>query len=187
MRGISVTADIECESVSLFDLLPLTSSSHYLENARLYIAGGEVAIQNCTVANAGDDCIDAGSGWGGRLWIDRTVVRDCVHEGIALMNKGGVKSVIITNTLVSDAQQGIELGCASADTSVVVSHSVVEDCVVGVRYGDNNPGGAEGCPHNGELRIEASTELRRNARDELDLVSVLQDYRGHFITRSPNI
>ena len=153
------------------------------DNDALYIAGGEVAIQNCTVANAGDDCIDAGSGWGGRLWIDRTVVRNCVHEGIALMNKGGVKSVVITNTVVSDAQQGIELGCASAETSVVVSRSVVEDCRVGVRYGDNNPGGAEGCPHDGELRIEASTELRRNDDDVLNLV--FEQSQGHWRGGAP--
>jgi hypothetical protein len=154
---------------SVFEGFGDTGSFADDDNDGLYLAGGDVAIQNCTIANAGDDCIDAGSGFGGRLWIDRTTIFNCVHEGIALMNKGGPKNVSVTNVRISDAQQGIELGCASAETSVVVTHSVIDDCRVGVRYGDNNPSGAN-CPHDGGLRFEASNVLRRNDADMLDLV-----------------
>ena len=103
----------------------------------LYVVGGTVNLTACVFSDAKDDCIDSGSGPGGELLIDACLVDGCFHEGIALSDSANAdsttqdKSVIISRTLVTNAQQGIELGFSTSALRAHISSSLVAGNPVG--------------------------------------------------------
>jgi hypothetical protein len=109
------------------------------DNDALYIAGGSVRIVDTVIVRAGDDCIDAGSDHFGHLYVHNCWVEACRHEGIALSNTGqnSVAFSLVTHTVISHCQQGIELGFSSAGHLAYVERCTLSHNVVGLRLGDN--------------------------------------------------
>ncbi len=99
-----------------------------------------------------DDCFDSGTGTGGTVHIQHSIIENCLHEGIALSNVevgqvAGVhiiaddvasdhKRVRVEHCIVAFCQQGVELGFSSAGLFVTILRSILSHNVVAVRYGD---------------------------------------------------
>ena len=65
------------------------------------------------IARCNDDCVDSGTGAGGRLSIVECVLQSCEHEAVALTDRptddAERKRVTVERTIVHDSQQGVEL------------------------------------------------------------------------------
>jgi hypothetical protein len=105
----------------------------------MYIVGGETLLNMTTVSEATDDCIDSGTGAGGKLQIFNTFIERCSHEGIAISDNGwGVaKHVIVRKSSVSECQQGVELGFSTHLLLLDIYDVKMSFNVVGLRIGDN--------------------------------------------------
>jgi len=126
---------------SCFTDIPNDDSS-YLDgdNDGLYITGNDssrAVIKNSIFMYTKDDCIDSGSSGGGEVIIEDSILEACFHEGVALSNKDSIKHQTITNTIIRNCGQGIELGYSSEGHKVLVDHCLLMDNFVGLRYGDN--------------------------------------------------
>ena len=123
----------------------------------IYVTGGKTIITRSVVRAAGDDCIDSGSGSGGIVNISNSIIESCRHEGLAWSNDGpDTKTVHVTDTVIRDCQQAVELGCSTLNTNIVLTHSVITDSLVGIRRGDNNAG----CSVLGSLQTTRSVIAR---------------------------
>ena len=95
-------------------------------------------IDNCHFITTKDDGVDHHAS---RLHVKNCFITDCIHEGVAVSEEDTIK---VTNTVITDCNQGIELGWSSATTQIYVDHCVVVDNNVGLRVGDEYNGGYEG-------------------------------------------
>jgi hypothetical protein len=108
------------------------------DNDALYISASDAVIENSQFMYAKDDGIDSGGGEGGTIIIRDSRIEACFHEGIALSsNEPVVKRHHIINTIVSNCQQGIELGYSSSGHEVLIENCSIFNNYIGVRYGDN--------------------------------------------------
>ena len=132
------------------------------DNDGLYISGGDATISNTTIMYTKDDGIDTGGGnRSGDITIENCWIDSCFHEGIALSNNGTrTKKQRIINTVVTNCQQGIELGYSSPSHDIKVRHCLFMNNGIGIRCGDNYSWGMP----NGHIRI-IDTISADNARD----------------------
>lgn len=108
------------------------------DNDAVYITGGETLLARSAFGYAKDDCLDSGSGEGGRLTIQDSLFDSCHHEGVAITNRGAAaKEVLILDSVLRNNQQGFELGWSTARLNVFISQSLFMHNQVGLRYGDN--------------------------------------------------
>ena len=112
------------------------------DNDGFYFRGGSASIETLVVANSKDDCIDSASSKGhagGILQIKNSILHNCLHEGVALSGSQipSPRQVIIKNTIIFGAQQGIEIGHSPKSHSAIADVIVFSNCQVGIRIGDN--------------------------------------------------
>ncbi len=108
------------------------------DNDALYINACDAHISNSIFMHAKDDGIDSGGNDGGNVTINGCAIEACFHEGIALSSKNpAIKNHHITNCIVSNCQQGIELGFSSQNHEVTIENCTIKNNYIGVRYGDN--------------------------------------------------
>jgi hypothetical protein len=75
---------------------------------------------------------------GGTVNIDHSRFESNFHEGIALSSKNpAVRTHNITNCVVTNCGQGIELGFSSPYHMVNIDNCLVYKNGIGIRYGDN--------------------------------------------------
>lgn len=108
------------------------------DNDALYISHCDAAVSNSVFMFAKDDGIDSGEDEGGTVNIDHCRFESTFHEGIALSSKNpAVRKHNITNCIVTNCGQGIELGFSSPFHTVVVDNCLLYKNGIGLRYGDN--------------------------------------------------
>lgn len=113
------------------------------DNDGLYLSGGRHRVINSVIAHTKDDGIDSGTpensvGDGGSLHVDRTIIEMVAHEGVALSSSPkGTRHVMVANSVIRFAQQGIESGYAGIGHVGKVEHVSVSHSQVGLRFGDN--------------------------------------------------
>jgi hypothetical protein len=118
------------------------------DNDAMYLSGGTHRVHRSVIANTHDDGIDTGtpeektpqgkSRDGGSLHVDETIIESIAHEGIALSSAPKASRIVsVTNALVQNAQQGIEVGYSGEGHDAAVSGTMVRNCGTGIRYGDN--------------------------------------------------
>ena len=133
------------------------------DNDAMYVHGGHVALVRSTFALAVDDCVDSGTGDGGVVLLVASTVHSCFHEGVALSNNGASpKLAVVRDSVVSNSQQGVEMGFSTRQFLAVVEACSVEANGVAVRYSD-----AYGWPNDGFLHVHRS-RLLFNSRDVLN-------------------
>ncbi len=122
-------------------------SSHYKDedNDCIYIDRSEADISNSTFMWSKDDGIDSGASGGGNVEISDCHFEGIFHEAIALSSANNVtKTHTISNSTFKNCGQGVELGYSSPNHNVTVSNCSFEECLIGVRYGDNYDRPVEG-------------------------------------------
>lgn len=129
------------------------------DNDGLYLTDGNHSVVDSLVGWAKDDGIDAGSGGGGSVLVERCWIEACYHEGLAW--SGASRVTRTYDTVLLDCGQGLEAGWSSSDGSPDVT---AERCLmlangVGARFGDNYD-----WDYDGFLRVEDSFILH-NRRD----------------------
>ena len=129
------------------------------DNDGLYLTDGDHEVIDSLVGWTKDDGIDAGSGSGGSVLVERCWIEACFHEGLAW--SGENRMVRVLDTVVVDCGQGLEAGWSSSDGSPDVT---AERCLllangVGARFGDNYD-----WSYDGRLRVDDSFVLH-NYRD----------------------
>jgi hypothetical protein len=108
------------------------------DNDALYISHCDATVRNSTFMFAKDDGIDSGENEGGTVNIDHCRFEANFHEGIALSSKKpAVRNHNITNCVVTNCGQGIELGFSSPYHNVNIDHCLLYKNGIGLRYGDN--------------------------------------------------
>jgi hypothetical protein len=136
------------------------------DNDALYINACDATISNSIFMHAKDDGIDSGGNDGGNVSIDNCAIEACFHEGIAMSSKNpAVKNHRITNCIVSNCQQGIELGFSSPKHQVTIENCTIKNNYVGVRYGDNY----DWSKVDGKITLKTS-QLHSNANDTWNMI-----------------
>eukprot|EP01062_Namystynia_karyoxenos_P038122 TRINITY_DN27699_c0_g1_i1.p1 TRINITY_DN27699_c0_g1~~TRINITY_DN27699_c0_g1_i1.p1 ORF type:complete len:574 (+),score=135.86 TRINITY_DN27699_c0_g1_i1:629-2350(+) len=138
------------------------------DNDGWYFRGGSVVADGLVVVNAKDDCVDSASSKGhsgGNLTISNSVLENCMHEGIALSASHGTeRTVLVRDSAIVHAQQGVEVGYTPPTHSAEVSRVLFAGCVHAVRYGDNYNLAVQG-----RLSVRGSV-FWRNAADAVSYV-----------------
>lgn len=124
------------------------------DNDGLYLTGGAHVLTDCLIGWALDDGIDAGSGSGGSVMVERCWFESCYHEAMAWSE---ARDADIANTVALNCGQGIECGFGSPDVDAVSCLSTAN--LVGARFGDNYD-----WSYHGFLRVRDSL-LLFNQRD----------------------
>lgn len=108
------------------------------DNDAIYIKATDAEILNSVFMNAKDDGIDTGSGEGGEINILACYIESCFHEGIAMSSSSpAVKHHQIKDCIISNCQQGAELGFSSEDHTVTIDNTTFYNNYIGARFGDN--------------------------------------------------
>ena len=112
------------------------------DNDALYYSGGQnttLLIRNSRFMFTKDDCLDVGYGQGAEMRIEDSLFDSCFHECLALSGDEASSDIhqVISNTMVTNCGQGIELGFSEPDHLVEVDHCLAYKNGVGFRYGDN--------------------------------------------------
>jgi len=102
------------------------------DNDVLYLTGGAHVLTDCLIGWALDDGIDAGSGAGGSVTVEKCWFESCYHEAMAWSES---RDADVTDTVVLNCGQGIECGFGSPEVHAV--HCLSTANLVGVRFGDN--------------------------------------------------
>ncbi len=102
------------------------------DNDGLYLTGGAHSLTDCLIGCALDDGIDAGSGSGGSVKVERCWFESCYHEAMAWSE---ARDADVTDSVALNCGQGIECGFGSPDVDVVRCLSTAN--LVGARFGDN--------------------------------------------------
>jgi len=140
------------------------------DNDAIYLSGTNAMISNSMFQYAKDDGIDSGGGEGGTVTIDNCRIEGCFHEGMALSSSApAVKLHTIKNSVISNCQQGIELGFSSPNHNVIIDNCQINNNYVGVRYGDNYEWGI-----NGTMSLNNSVVLE-NTRNIWNMVHQIWD------------
>lgn len=132
---------------------------HDDDNDGLYLTDGDHRVTDSLVGWAKDDGIDAGSGGGGSVLVERCWIEACYHEGLAW--SGGSRVTQTFDTVLIDCGQGLEAGWSDSDGSpdVTAGRCLMLANGVGVRFGDNYD-----WSYDGFLRLNDSLVLN-NRRD----------------------
>jgi hypothetical protein len=115
-------------------------NSIYLDedNDAIYVNASDVKFSNSMFMYTKDDGIDTGGSGGGTVEINSCRIEACFHEGVSMSSKNlVVKSHSIRNTIISNCQQGVELGYSSPNHKVSIVNCTFQDNYIGIRYGDN--------------------------------------------------
>lgn len=158
-----------------------TENSQYIDNDNdcIYIAGGSTVavISTSRFMYAKDDGIDSGSSSGGDITITDCIIDSCFHEGLALSSGNpSYKTHTITNTFVTQCQQGIELGYSSVHHNVFIEHCLLYNNNIGLRYGDNYKWG-----HTGTMYVK-DTIIVGNIKDIWNMIPETWELRHEGIS-----
>ncbi|HER20038.1 MAG TPA: hypothetical protein ENO14_03225, partial [Chromatiales bacterium] len=124
------------------------------DNDGLYLTGGAHALTDCLIGWALDDGIDAGSGAGGSVTVERCWFESCYHEAMAWSE---TRDADVIDTVALNCGQGIECGFGSPEVDAIRCLSTAN--LVGARFGDNYD-----WSYNGFLTVQDSL-LLFNRRD----------------------
>ena len=106
------------------------------DNDGLYLASGDLLIEDSLFGWAKDDGIDAGSGADGSVVMRRCWIEACFHEGLAMSSSGGSsKTLDISDTVAVNCGQAIEAGFGTPN--IYADHCLLIDNEIGFRFGDN--------------------------------------------------
>jgi hypothetical protein len=108
------------------------------DNDALYISHCDATVTNSVFMFAKDDGIDSGGDEGGIVNIDNCRFEATFHEGIALSSKNPAsRTHNISNCVVTNCGQGIELGFSSPYHTVNIDNCLIYKNGIGLRFGDN--------------------------------------------------
>lgn len=124
------------------------------DNDGLYLTGGAHVLTDCLIGWALDDGVDAGSGSGGSVMVERCWFESCYHEAMAWSE---ARDADVADAVALNCGQGIECGFGSPDVDAVRCLSTAN--LVGARFGDNYD-----WSYHGFLRVRDSL-LLFNQRD----------------------
>ncbi|MDA3929554.1 MAG: right-handed parallel beta-helix repeat-containing protein [Prolixibacteraceae bacterium] len=135
------------------------------DNDGLYLNQTNAHISNSMFMYTKDDGIDSGGNEGGEVTIDNCVFEACMHEGLALSSVSpATKLHTISNCLITNCQQGVELGFSSENHSVIIDNCEISNNYIGVRYGDNYDRSIEG-----KVTVKNST-IKNNKKNSWNMV-----------------
>lgn len=146
------------------------------DNDGLYLNAIDANISDCVFMYTKDDGIDSGGDKGGIVNISNCVFEACFHEGLALSSVDPVEKYhTISSCLITNCQQGIELGFSSSNHYVLVDNCTISDNYIGVRFGD--------CytrPIEGILEVKNSM-ISNNYKNSWNMVRALwAPYKDHL-------